>query len=183
VARKIISRVEKPVLLIQQSPGGNGAPPGIRKILVTLDGSETAARILPYVEMIAGAFGSEVLLLTVPEVPEAERYGPMADLVLEMRQQAEITARDYLERVAEKLQTEEREVRVLVTGSNPARTIYAISEEEGVDLIMMATHGRGGLDRLFMGSVAERVVQHTERPVFLLPVQEQEIPIPELSPA
>jgi hypothetical protein len=40
---------------------------------------------------------------------------------------------------------------------------------------MLATHGRGGLDRLFMGSVADRVVQQTRRPVFLVPVQERRI--------
>jgi nucleotide-binding universal stress UspA family protein len=63
----------------------------------------------------------------------------------------------------------------MVTGSGPARTIVAVSESEAVDLIMLATHGRGGLDRLFMGSVADRVVQQTRRPVFLVPVQERRI--------
>jgi len=46
-------------------------------------------------------------------------------------------------------------------------------DSEDVDVLMMATHGRGGLDRLFMGSTAERIIQHTERPVFLLPIHER----------
>jgi nucleotide-binding universal stress UspA family protein len=63
-------------------------------------------------------------------------------------------------------------VRAIVTGTYPIPTIVATAEEEGVDLIMMSTRGRGGLDRLMMGSAAQRVVEQTRLPVFLLPVRE-----------
>jgi hypothetical protein len=52
-----------------------------------------------------------------------------------------------------------------------------LGEAEDVDMILMATQGRGGLERLWMGSVTERVVQLTQRPVFLLPIHS--IPAPE----
>jgi nucleotide-binding universal stress UspA family protein len=178
VARKIINMVEKPVMLIQEA-GGNGALPKFDRVLVTLDGSEYAERILPYVKIVAEVFNSEILLLSVPEVPEPEMYGPMADVVEEMRSQAETAAQQYLEGVAARIQSEDNPVRILVTGSNPARTIFMVSESEDVDVIMMATRGRGGLDRIMMGSVAERVVQHTNRAVFLLPVHEEAVPVEE----
>lgn len=67
-------------------------------------------------------------------------------------------------------------VRGIVTGSSPAATITETSEQEDVDLIMMATHGLGGLDRVFVGSVAERLVQYTTCPLFMLPIHEKRAP-------
>ena len=84
--------------------------------------------------------------------------------------------RRYLEEVAGILREGGLNVRALVTGSGPARTIVAVGESEGVDLIMLATHGRGGLDRWFVGSVADRVVRQTRRPVFLVPIRERRKP-------
>ncbi len=52
-------------------------------------------------------------------------------------------------------------------------TIVQVAEEEDVDIIMLATHGRGGFDRLFVGSVADRVVQFATCPVFLVPIRER----------
>ena len=63
--------------------------------------------------------------------------------------------------------------RLLVQGSRPANTITSVAEQEQVDVVMLATRGRGGIDRLFLGSVADRVVQQAPCPVFLVPVREQ----------
>ena len=71
------------------------------------------------------------------------------------------------------MQDEGLNVRAIVTGSSPANTITEISEQEDVDIIMLATHGLGGLDRVYVGSVAERLVQHTESTLFLLPIHEK----------
>ena len=60
---------------------------------------------------------------------------------------------------------------VLVTGSDPANTIVEMANSGTIDMIMLATHGRGGRDRLMFGSVADTVIRHTHRPVFLLPVR------------
>ncbi len=179
VARKIIQAVNKPVLIVQSTESQNGAAPSLNKILVTLDGSSYSERVLPYAAMLAQTFESELLLLTVPEVPEAELYGALADLVGELRTQAESVGRQYLERIAVQLQSIGIKVRILVTGTHPARTICGVSEIESMDLIMLATRGRGGLDRLLMGSVAERVVQQTPTPVFLVPIHEQKEPVAE----
>jgi len=175
VASKVIQQVTQPVLLIRPITEARERlwQPRLRKLLVALDGSEFAERVLPYARTLATRFGSELLLLTVPEVPEAQMYGPMADAVKEIRLQAEEKIREYLEGVAETLREEGLRVHILVTGSGPARTIVSVSETEAIDLIMLATHGRGDLDRLFMGSVADRVVRHTRCPVFLLPIRER----------
>ena len=100
----------------------------------------------------------------------------MAEAVEGLREEAENNAREYLESVEKTLYEEGLNVRTLVTGSGPARTIVEVSESEGTDLVMLATHGRGGLDRLFVGSVAQRVVQHARCPVLLVPVHERRAP-------
>jgi nucleotide-binding universal stress UspA family protein len=173
VANKIVRLVNKPVLLVRPASNGNGKAPQLKKLLLALDGSEFAERMLPYAKALATRFDSEILLLSVPEVPETWKYGAMAEAVEGLRAEAEAEICQYLESIATAFREEGLKVRAMVTGSGPARTIVAVSESEAVDLIMLATHGRGGLDRLFMGSVADRVVQQTRRPVFLVPVQER----------
>jgi nucleotide-binding universal stress UspA family protein len=121
---------------------------------------------------VATATGAEALLLAVPEVPEPSLYGAMADAVDELREQAEANARRYLERTAASLRDLGVPVQPLVEGSRPATAILDVAEREQVDLIMLATHGRGGMDRLVLGSVADRVVHHSRCPVLLVPARD-----------
>ena len=90
-----------------------------------------------------------------------------------MRQEAEQKSQTYLDGIATALQEDGINTRVIVAGSRPAETIRSVMEEENVDLLMMSTHGRGGLDRLLVGSVAERIIHNTTRPVFLIPIHER----------
>jgi nucleotide-binding universal stress UspA family protein len=172
VAKRLIQTVSKPVLLIRPRQGNETSVPRIRRLLVTLDGSEFSERVLPYVKA-ASRLGSEVLLLRVPQVPEAHLYGAVIEEIQQLRQGAEAQAQDYLENVAAALQEEGIEARPLVTGSRPAKTIVSVAKEEKVDVIMLATHGRGELERLFLGSVADRVVHQAPCPVFLVPISER----------
>lgn len=75
--------------------------------------------------------------------------------------------------VAESLRAEGLIVHTIVTGSYPARSIAKVGKREGVDLVMITSQGRGGLDLLFMGSVAQQVVQLTDSPVFILPINRE----------
>jgi nucleotide-binding universal stress UspA family protein len=93
-----------------------------------------------------------------------------------MRAKAEDEACAYLEGIANFLRQEGIETQIFVTGSRPAETIISLAEEEAVDVVMLATHGRGEMDRLFVGSIAERIVQHTHCPVFLVPIRERRPP-------
>jgi len=62
--------------------------------------------------------------------------------------------------------------RALVDG-NPSREIVRYAEDEGCDLVVMGTHGRGGIDRLLLGSVAEKVVRSSSVPVLTVRVGEE----------
>ena len=173
----VVQHMDIPILLIRpRSHVDPLSPISFKKILVPLDGSEVSERILAYVRAVDPSFESVVLLLTVPEVPEPELYGTMADVIKKYRVQAEIQAHTYLDHIAGVLQEDGLQVKTVVTGTNPATTIAELGEKERVNLIMMATHGRGGLDRVFLGHVADRIVQQTTCPVFLLPIHEKRKP-------
>ncbi|MFQ5399600.1 MAG: universal stress protein [Anaerolineae bacterium] len=189
VSRKLISKIDVPVLLVQAEAESNGKAPtalSLKRILVALDGSIRSERALPYARALAQAFGSELLLVTVPAVPEAKNYRAAADVMEAIRAKTEVNMRKFLEAVARSLRQDGLTVRTVVTGSMPTRTIVTISEQEDVDLIMLTSRGRGGLDLLFAGSVAQRVVEKSTDPVFMVPIREsrqvQAAPVTEAVP-
>lgn len=171
-SRKLIQKIDKPVLLVQAT-NDHGTVPDIRRILVTLDGSIYSESVLPYARAFAKIFASELVLLTVPAVPQVENYRAAADIVETIRAKIEINMRKFLEAVASSLRDDGVRVRTRVTGSMPMRTIISISEEENADMIMITSRGRGGLDLFMLGSVVQRVVQNTQNPVFMVPIHEE----------
>ncbi len=158
VANKIMQTSNKPMLMLKPSQDWRTRGTSFKRLLVALDGSEYSERVLPYVRMLAQHFGSTVMLLTVPTGFASPSF--------------QIQIRAYLQRVSDELHEDGIEATVLVTGNGPARTIVRVGQEEMVDLIMLATHGRGGFDRLMVGSVADRVTQNMPCPVFLVPISE-----------
>ena len=78
--------------------------------------------------------------------------------------------RKFLSAVARGLRKDGLKVQAIVTGSLPSNTIVDVAAAKHVDLIMMTSRGRGGLKLLFMGSVAERVVQGADQMVLMIPI-------------
>jgi len=190
VSRKLLQKICIPVLLVHDTDEENGAVPKIDRILVALDGSINSERVLPYARVLAKAYGSELILMTVPAVPEVKNYRAAAEVVETIRAKAEVDMRKFLEAVARSLRDDGINVRILVTGSIPATTIVQVSEDEDTDMIMLTSRGRGGMDLVMMGSVAQRVVQFTPDPIFMMPIlvesgldesDEQAVPCAEIS--
>jgi nucleotide-binding universal stress UspA family protein len=156
-----------------------------QRILVALDGSDLAERVLPYVESLAIQFGSTVVFLRTVAPPGAiiagsgagadPVAGPIVDatpIVDAERQEAT----SYLRSVAQRLRDAGVETELDVLEGRPAPTIVGRSTELGIDLIAMTTHGRGGLRRLVMGSVAEEVLRHASCPILLVRASMTESP-------
>ena len=159
MAQKVVQRASAPTLLIRPTNNWRSRRSEFKRILVALDGSAEAEMVLPYIRAFAMKFNSKVLLVSVPEGSESEGYSEKI--------------KKYLEGIADTLKAEGVKTWTHHTGSGPARTILAVSEEDRVDLIMMSSHGRGGADRaekVPIGSVAEKVVKETICPLFLLPL-------------
>lgn len=173
VSRKLMNQISAPVLLVHADGSENGELPSIDRILVTLDGSIFSERALPFAKAWAKVFDSELVLMTVPAVPEMKNYRAAADVVETIRSEAEVNIRKFLDAVARSLREDGIRVKTVVTGSMPARTIISVSEEADTDLIMLTSHGRGGLELLLMGSVAQRVVENTHDAVFMVPILDE----------
>jgi nucleotide-binding universal stress UspA family protein len=138
-----------------------------RHILVPLDGSRLAATAVPYAVTLARASEARVTLLAVAESPPEHAGLPSAAAQEgDERHVTESTA--YLESVAAAMRAHGLTVTTVVRHGNPASEILAASEDEGCSLIVMSTHGRTGLERLRMGSVAQHVLRHSIVPTLVV---------------
>ena len=111
-----------------------------------------------------------MILLSVPQVPEVQNYRAVSTAVDQIRSRMVETMENFLKAVSRSLSEDGLEVRTMITGSLPVRTIVSTGEEEQADLIVLTSRGRGGLDRIFVGSVAEKVVEESDKAVLMVPV-------------
>jgi nucleotide-binding universal stress UspA family protein len=153
----------------------------LTQILVPLDGSAFAERVLPYVKELARRFESTVLLLraTTPaetlviEPGMAPTVAPVVD-PLPIMEAERREADTYLRAIADQLRGAGLSVTYEQHVGPAATVIIDRARERGADLIAMTTHGRGGLGRLVFGSVADTVLRSAPCPVFLVRVREAE---------
>lgn len=140
-----------------------------KKILVPLDGSELAEQVLPQVIEIASRTGAEIVLLRVPDAPRYEYLMTAPGLAAGVREQAGNEEREYLAAMSLELRGLGLKVRTQMGFDDSVSSmILSTAKELGVDLIAMSTHGRSGLARLVMGSVADDVLRQAELPVLLV---------------
>lgn len=132
-------------------------------ILVPLDGSPLAERALPHAEVIARATNARIAL-----VRAAQEFALPGVDATPGRVKVMAEAEDYLTAIAERLIAAGLTVDTGVVNDNPTATILSEAEIRPADLIVMATHGRGGLGRLVYGSVAEAVLRRTTVPLLLV---------------
>ena len=170
VADKLMRSLDIPVLITHPVHDGDITHAGIRRILVPLDGSGLAESILEQARTIARLADAELILGMVVE-PIPVLLPPMQyPLAPPQDEEArEIEGRLYLHAVGGRLLAEGFQSRIkVVRGRNAARQILQLAAREHCDLIVIATHGAGGLDRIIMGSVADQVVRGSAVPVLVL---------------
>jgi len=134
------------------------------RILVPLDGSPRSEVILPQIARILNREDSEILLLRVVDIPES------AGLVLNtnIRHQEREDAEKYLHDMALRIGAKASKVHARLAEGWPAEVILETARTEGATMIAMTTHGRGGLERWALGSVAEKVARASDVPVLLV---------------
>ena len=144
-----------------------------RKILVPLDGSELAECVLPHVKnMVKDGLTGEAILLNVfypyfpmPEEKDLFTYGDYNATKKRIRQ----SSINYLANLQCQLDSEGVKVKTeILTGSRPAETIAEYAQDNGIDLIIIATHGYTGLRKLMFGSVALEILHTSHVPVLLI---------------
>jgi nucleotide-binding universal stress UspA family protein len=136
-----------------------------KKILVPLDGSETAEQIIPHIEAL-NSNGSEVHLLRVAMAHTLPGVDP-TEAQVEVVKEAE----DYLKEIEGTLRDKGKNVESHVRYGYPAEEILDHTEHQKFDLVVMTTHGRSGVGRWLLGSVAEKVVRNSPVPVLVVRAQ------------
>jgi len=174
-SRKLVRSINKPILLVQAEREKSEIHwvPRLKRILIALDGSIYSERVLPYARSIAKTFKSDVYLMSVPAVPDTADYRAPAEFLENLKSKKDANMRRFLSAVARSLRNEGLRVHTVVTGSIPAKAIVDVSRAKHIDLIMMTSRGRGGLELLFLGSVAEQVVRDSDQMVFMMPIPEK----------
>ena len=177
VAQQVLRGGTRPVLLIrplEDQPPDDVAGWDLHRLLVPLDGSRASEAALPVARTLARAYGADVFLLRVVptlatitgERASTARLVPTATAVsldLEERE-----AKVLLETIATQLRAEGARASVLIRRGEPAQEMLAVALRVSAELIVMATHGRAGLDAVFSGSVASRVLARFPRALLLV---------------
>jgi nucleotide-binding universal stress UspA family protein len=139
-----------------------------KRMLVPLDGSELAESVFTYAKELAGKLNIDVILLNVC-TPEENEFVPMHQAYIDHAAEVILS---QLQKVGKPKATEPAGKGIKMTGElavgYPAEEIIRYSEENKIDLILMATHGRSGLKRWTLGSVADKVLRASKIPVLLI---------------
>ncbi len=151
-----------------------GFVPTFNKILSATDFSEDSNLALSYAEEIARRFNGEIIVLHVdqplPPVMVSPDMGPVMDVgaMTRIAEEQRMLAQKELDKIVNRLRDSGMKARSLLKVGSPFLEVIHTAQSEGVDLIVMGTHGRTGLAHVLMGSVAERVVQKAPCPVLTI---------------
>ena len=139
-----------------------------KKILVPLDGSPLAEAVLPHAEALAKSEDAEIILLRIPNVPTSEflaRDPMIAEIIYkDMEKESE----DYVHNKVTELKNDNIKVTGITKDGPVPETILDVADETHADMIAMSTHGRTGISRWLMGSVADKIIHHAHIPVMLI---------------
>ena len=141
----------------------------LSKILVPVDFSACSRSALEHAAVLAKSFGATIDLLYVWEAPAfvaPEAMIGAAGTTQTLAQLASDQAQQAMKDFAKQARDDGIQIaNTRVEQGDPARTIVELAEQEGYDLVAMGTHGRSGFAHLLLGSVAEKVVRRSPRPV------------------
>lgn len=146
-----------------------------KKILLPTDGSEFANKAAEHAIWIAKASGAEIIALNVIETSSLVGL-PAEDLIVRIKEMLKEEGRLALEHIfemANKKEPKEGELKVTLQTKegSPADVILKTIEKEDIDLVVMGTSGKHGLDRFLLGSVTEKVVRSAKCPVLAVHVE------------
>jgi nucleotide-binding universal stress UspA family protein len=148
-------------------------------ILLTLDGSELAEQAIPHAALMAKTMHSRLIVLRIlqplqlqadpagGEFVDAQTYQTLIDSEAE-------EAKSYVDNQVELLRQQDINAEGIVQLGTAPTSILGVAEDEHVNLIVLATHGRSGIARAVMGSVADQVSRHATAPVLLVRAKHDE---------
>jgi nucleotide-binding universal stress UspA family protein len=173
VADELVRTLEVPVLVMRPAENENAGPVNLSPILVPLDGSPLAEGILEPAVSLARLWNADLNLIQIVHplpyaagalaapLPRTARYNQVVASHLEM-------AGGYLQGIAQRLRDQEVNASSrAVVGASVAEALIELARQERVGLVAIATHGRGGVRRFVLGSVADKLLRGSEVPILV----------------
>ncbi len=173
-AQQALQRGTQSILLLFPREDGSVDPFNLQRILVPLDGTAAHEPALPVAIMIARTFGAELhLVLVIPTLATLSGEQAVSGLLLPTTMRAILNlsqqdAVDYLEQAVARCRAEGVLAWAEVLRGDIVPAVLSLAERLNVDLIVMASHGRTGLDALLTGSIAPRITGRRIRPLLLV---------------
>jgi nucleotide-binding universal stress UspA family protein len=181
VADALVRQASVPILFVrpQEAAPDLAQEPVLRRVLIALDGSELAEQVLEPVLALGASTQAEYTLFRAVKQRTPLSYDATSARVSGLREsllkqlqeidrQEWTEAQNYLERLAERLRGRSLTVQTrVVSHEQPATAILDDVQKSPVELIALATHGRGGLKRLLLGSVADKVLRGGTTPMLM----------------
>jgi nucleotide-binding universal stress UspA family protein len=168
VADELVRRATVPVLLVRPQETPSAAEPVFRHILIPLDGSILAEQVLEPATALGRLMEAKYTLLRVYGPVEESRLGPEVHRLEPPTEELRKAAQAYLDGVAERLRRQGHTTQTQVAfGQHPPSVILDVAQSHAVDLIALETHGRRGVARLLLGSVADKVLRGAVTPVLI----------------
>jgi nucleotide-binding universal stress UspA family protein len=173
---RMVRQCGAPILVIRPTDATREVSPGsdhiFNRVVAALDGSAASERALHSALDLCVAPDAEVILthvLTWGAPPEAGYLPQSAHVPADHAAEEEGRMAEYLRRVAARPALAGREVSTRILADyEPAAAVLDLAESADADLLVLGTHGRGGLSRLLLGSVADKVIRGTSRAVFVM---------------
>lgn len=143
---------------------------GIKKILIAVDDEKSGKIISNTGLQLAKQLNAKIAIISVVDTVALMTTGGVSpyELIEHMEEEVKKGQQVLLENVFR-----EENVKVFIEKGNPFDEIVKTAEEWKADLIVIGTHGRKGFSRLVLGSVAEKVIRHSTKPVFVVPINDK----------
>jgi nucleotide-binding universal stress UspA family protein len=173
IAEVVVGHASVPVLLVCPTHGAHLAQPFTSErpvLIVPLDGSELAEAALPLASEFAATFGGRIVLVGVMPGPDdlVAAQGGVMTYAGDDYEVMLADARVYLDGIGTRLTGVGFTASTVVRSGNPAQQIAAVASDQGAAIVVMATHGRTGIVRSMLGSVAGETLHHSPCPVLLI---------------
>jgi len=174
VTEQVLHRSDVPVLVVPGEDHDGGPEAEYARVLLTTDGSENAEVAVPHGVAVAQRFGSTIDVLNVVDVQAAGGAFGAGGLEREFLERLDERGREAVDSVAERIETSDPDLPVetaverTTSFDGAAAGVRAYVEANDVDLIVMGSHGRSGLGRQLLGSVASAVLRTVDVPVLVV---------------
>jgi nucleotide-binding universal stress UspA family protein len=168
VADRLAHMSRTPLLLFRPLAGEAVERAPLSSVMLPLDGSDLAEAALPFATALAKTMGLQVVLTRIAPPVFAMPRGQNPEHVSQAEGWLRQSAHEYLKTIQEQFNTEGLDATVDIEAGDPAQAIVEKAASRPGTLIVMTTHGRSGLGRWLLGSVADKIVRSGAAPVLLL---------------